>query len=246
MKQNKPVIGIIPYIRWDETENPYKDRYEFVKFFSQKLYAANAIPLGILLDDKKVNKDILEFCDAFIYPGGNKIEKKLYEILFHAYLYKKPVLGVCMGMQAMCIFSVMLEEIKKRKLDYSHITSQMWLDIYHEMIESNPTLSKLPDDTFHNGEITRTSYEQALYPINIIPGSFLNTVYGNHANVLHMHSVEAKRTGMLLKPVAYSEDHVIEAVESTENDLFWLGVQFHPEALPDDTLITNWVKKLTK
>ncbi len=239
-------VGIIPQIINSESENPYKDKYEFVKFYSKCLYAANAIPIGLLLNDNKVELSSLELCDAFLWTGGNRISKNLYEILFYAYQNKRPVLGICMGMQALCLFSVMTEEILNRGLNYNNLTNGKWQEIYKEMAQNNPTLTKLPEGNFHNNEITRTSYEQALYPVKFTKGSFLESVYGQTYDVLHMHSVQVVRTGCLLAPVAYSMDNVIEAVESQDESLFWVGVQFHPEVLKEDKLILSWVKKLTK
>ena len=46
--------------------------------------------------------------------------------------------------------------------------------------------------------------------------------------------------------VAYSEDNVIEAIESINPEIFWIGLQFHPEHLDNDNFIPKWIKKLSK
>ncbi len=242
----KKIIGIIPTIRWDTSDNPYENRYEFVNFYSKKIFAAGAIPIGLVLNEKQVDINQLELCDAFLWPGGRKINKNLYKILYYAYINKKPVLGICMGMQAMCIFSVMQKQLQSQNLDISQISKEKWLEVYRDMINTNPTLVPIENDTIHNNIITNQEYKQAMHNININENSFLAKVYGLKKEVLHMHTKQVKHVGSLFKPVAYSDDNVIEAVESIQPHLFWLGVQFHPEYLEDDNFINEWVKKIVK
>lgn len=242
----KKIIGIIPTIRWDTSDNPYEDRYEFVDLYSQKLFQAGAIPIGLVLNEKQIDLKQLELCDAYLWPGGKKINKNLYQILYYAYLNKKPVLGICMGMQAMSIFSVMMEEIQNHNLDIKKVTQEQWLEIYQEMINTNPTLVKIENDNTHNNEITRTEYVHALHPITIANDSFLAKVYGDKKDVLHLHGMKVNRVGSLFKPVAYSEDNVIEAIESCNSQIFWLGLQFHPEYLNNDNFFPEWIKKINK
>ena len=54
-------------------------------------------------NDKEFDTNLIEKCDGIILPGGktrheldNKIVKYLYEI-------DKPTLGICLGMQLMCM-----------------------------------------------------------------------------------------------------------------------------------------------
>lgn len=241
----KKIIGIIPTIR-EDINDPYKNRYEFVELYSQKLFQAGAIPIGLLLNDKKVETSSLEMCDAYLWPGGNKITKTLYEILYYAYINKKPVLGICMGMQAMSIFMVMMEEIQKHNLDINKLSQEQWIEIYQEMINSNPVIVKIENDNIHNNEITKTEYIHAMQPITIAKDSFLAEVYGTKKNVLHMHGMKVNRVSPSFKVVAYSEDNVIEAIESINPEIFWIGVQFHPEYLDNDNFIPKWIKKLSK
>ena len=49
-------------------------------------------------------------------------------------------------------------------------------------------------------------------------------------NSLHHNTIT--EVGSSFKVVAHSEDNLIEAIEYNGNDRFVLGVQFHPEVLP--------------
>ena len=70
----KPIIGIIPTEYLFQSENPYDDYYKFINNYGKRVIEAGGIPYGILLDDGKINKDMLELCDAFIITGGNQIK----------------------------------------------------------------------------------------------------------------------------------------------------------------------------
>ena len=64
-------------------------------------------------------------------------------------------------------------------------------------------------------------------------GSRLEGVMGRQADEVNsFHHQAVKRLGQRLKPVAWSPDGVIEAIEATDRD-FVLGVQWHAESLSE-------------
>jgi putative glutamine amidotransferase len=64
-------------------------------------------------------------------------------------------------------------------------------------------------------------------------GSRLEGVMGRTADQVNsFHHQAVKRLGQRLKPVAWSPDGVIEAIEATDRD-FVLGVQWHAESLSE-------------
>ena len=243
MIQNKKIIiGIVPTLHLYETEDPYQDHYEFVNNYPKKIYEAGAIPIGLLLNDGKISMEQLELCDAFLFPGGSRIDHELYKILVYAYKKKKPVLGICMGMQAMAIFSVMQEETKN---NYMNMSEKEINDLYQRMKNENPTLMILSHPNIH-GEVivNRKNIDDAKHTINIEKDSFLYQTYQSKtAAVVSLHNVVVKRIGPLFKAVAKSQDEVIEAIESINPNLFWIGIQYHPE-ITKDNLIKNWIEKI--
>ena len=65
----KKVIGILPTYRFEDTDSPYDDAYKFVPLYSIKVHEAGGLPVGILLNDKKLDMDVLDMCDGFSNCG---------------------------------------------------------------------------------------------------------------------------------------------------------------------------------
>ena len=98
----KKTIGII--LR--ENTSDYKDiplyacRREVVQFL--KKYDINIIGIPVIFNDKnEFNKikEMLDFCDGIISPGGSKIYDIDYEIIQYLHKIDKPTMGICLGMQ---------------------------------------------------------------------------------------------------------------------------------------------------
>lgn len=242
IQNKKKIIGIVPTLHLYENDDPYQDRYVFINNYPKKVYEAGAIPLGLLFNDGKISLEQLELCDAFLFPGGSRIDHELYKVLLYAYQKKKPVLGICMGMQAMAIFSVMFEETHSK---YVKMSSEEINAVYQNMKKENPTLEMLEKPNGHGSVIlNRTNEEEAKHFIQIEAGSFLEEVYGIlEERVVSLHNVVVRRVGPLFKIVAHAPDGIIEAIESVDPTLFWIGVQFHPE-VTNDPLIAKWIEKI--
>ena len=77
---------------------------ELIKIFSTLNYSCNIISS---FNTKEALKSILKNCDFFVLTGGNNIgehplrDQLEKEILTHSKIYKKPVLGICRGMEFM-------------------------------------------------------------------------------------------------------------------------------------------------
>ena len=112
----KVIIGIVPACKRND-ENPYEYRYSFINNYSKKILKNNALPIGILLNDCKMDEDILNICDGFLFPGGNRLEKFHLEILIHAIKYNKPVLGICLGMQVMVYYDILKKYIDELNMN---------------------------------------------------------------------------------------------------------------------------------
>lgn len=100
----KKTIGII--LRENTSEYKgiplYSCRREVVQFL--KKYDINIIGIPIVFDNndefEKI-KEIIDFCDGIISPGGSKIYDIDYQIIEYLHQIDKPTLGICLGMQIM-------------------------------------------------------------------------------------------------------------------------------------------------
>ncbi len=68
--------------------------------------------------------------------------------------------------------------------------------------------------------------------VRIDPGSRLARIVGRETlSVNSSHHQAVDRPGRCLRPVAWSGDGLIEAIEDQRTDRFFLGLQWHPESL---------------
>ena len=179
-------------------------------------------------NNETVLKEIISQIDGLILSGGGDIYAPLFNEPLHpavesydidrdnydiqlvklAVDRQIPILGICRGQQVInvALGGNLIQDIP------SH------LQLY------------LPDGTLpkvnHNQAEAR---ETGTHSIQIKPGSKLCKIIGSNkisVNSFHHQSVHVVAPG--LEAVAYSEDGIIEAIESTEEKAI-LGVQWHPE-----------------
>lgn len=100
----KKTIGIIAreYIADYKEIELYGCKREIIKYLRK--YDVNIITIPILFENENEFeriKEILDFCDGIISPGGSKIHDIDYRIIGYLYEIDKPTLGICLGMQTM-------------------------------------------------------------------------------------------------------------------------------------------------
>ncbi|MCD6368401.1 MAG: gamma-glutamyl-gamma-aminobutyrate hydrolase family protein [Thermoproteales archaeon] len=187
---------------------------------------AGGIPI-VLPPEPDFIDDLIDIVDGVLITGGGDIDPWLYgekphfktryinitRDIFELELTRKtidrgkPVLGVCRGIQ---VINVALGGTLIQDID-----SEVDPVIPHNFREGGK------DYRVHFVEIDRTS---RLY--EILGVSRLKT------NSFHHQAV--KNVAEVLRPVAWTEDGIIEAVESKDKKVFILGVQWHPETMLDD------------
>lgn len=169
MKQNKPVIGILPtYNLNNEKNDPYMDRASFVRMYVEKVRECGGIPIGLLDQDISLYKDI---CNGYLWPGGSKIWKEFNVVIQDCLEKKKPLIGVCLGAQAIATFFNVLEDKKDSSLSFE--------EIYQSNKEKNPYLIKAQNQEIHNHDVTKEqeSISKARHKIKIEKNSFLYSIY---------------------------------------------------------------------
>lgn len=165
---------------------------------------------------------LLKLCDGLLIPGGEDIDPSLYgeqphrnlgalipehdrffkRALLFAYEHKIPVLGVCKGMQMLVATfgGSLYQDI------YSQVEGDVLLHTQHDK----------RDYTVHGVTVEANSYLYGIFNAERL-----------RVNSLHHQSV--KTVGDMLRATAFSDDGIIEAIESADGQL--IGVQWHPEEL---------------
>jgi putative glutamine amidotransferase len=241
----KVVVGILPTMNLNTSDNPYDDYYKFIDLYSKKIIECGAIPIGILMNNGQTNIDVLEICDAFLLPGGKKVEAYAYETIYYAIMKNKPLLGICLGMQEIAIFSLVWEKLKAE--EKTKLSTEKFFEIYTELKEANrgSILNKLPEDNIHSHEIKRDTIDSARHNILIKDGTKLKEIYNSSSiNSVSLHNMVITGVGSDFIISATAPDGIIEAIEHKEQ--FIIGVQFHPEIDNNNNIFIKFIESAKK
>lgn len=235
---SSPLIGVT-------TRNGRSDLYQIdviqtPRPYSEALVRAGAIPVLIPLNlplDKL--SELLGRLDGLVFTGGGDIEihrfnsephEKLYDLdaerddieiqlVRQAAQDNKPFLGICRGLQiANVAFGGTL---------YTHIPDQLPGALQHTNFPDHP-------------------WDYLAHPVQVSEGSRLAEILGEpivQVNSLHHQGI--KDLAADFKAVASAPDGLIEAIELPEHP-FAVGVQWHPECLPQDARMQNLFRALVR
>jgi putative glutamine amidotransferase len=214
---DKPWIGI---------PTRYHEKSEYIgqiRHYLDAILWAGGLPLMIpTMDDRAVIGEYVQRADGILLPGSpTDIDPRHYGAAAHEKLGKPyperdatdftildlvesqpemPVLGICFGVQSLNV----------------HRGGSLVQDI--------PALVKSP--VMHDEDDSKPA---ARHLVRIAEDSLIGRLAGRskmEVNSYHHQAVE--RPGRNLRPVAFANDDVIEAVEDTTGR-FIVGVQWHPE-----------------
>lgn len=229
----KPVIGITPNLR------PTRIRGEahFVLSAYVAMLARNgAIPLiAPVVKTREEAREVLDRLDALLLTGGEDIDPAAYgqtarrpdliaprSRLDSDFAYAraakeaaKPTLGVCLGIQVM--------NVAYGGTLFQHIAEDLPGALEHEDDDEG----KSPD-----------------HEIAVEPATVLRAIAGADraiVNSYHHQSVAQIAAGFRL--AARGTDGIVEAIERTDLP-FYLGVQWHPERMPESDLTRRLIGAL--
>ncbi|MDR0197590.1 MAG: CTP synthase [Oscillospiraceae bacterium] len=169
--------------------------------------------------------EILSGADGMIVPGGfggRGIEGKIAACRY-ARENDIPYLGICLGMQVAVI------EFARNVCGLERAHSSEF-----DEIAENPVIDLMPDQTGKIG--SGGTMRLGSYPCKITANTLLSRLYGEREiNERHRHRFEFNNKyretltekGLVICGTS-PDDNLVEAVELKEN-LFFTGVQFHPE-----------------
>ena len=209
MINKKVVIGILATSNYMVTNDTFKDTYRYGNNYIRKIYENGAIPLLIPFCDEKVIKESLDVCDGLILPGGERVRPVNFEVIDYFVKNKKPILGICLGMQTLAMYSVNLDKEERiiKKIDNG---------VDHWPIE-----------------LLRDNNEALAHIDYIDKDSKLYKIFGQEKiEVNSVHHNTITEVGKMFRVSIKSSDGLIEGIEYVKDDNFIIGLQFHPEILP--------------
>ena len=232
----RPVIGVCAVLekaRWSVWE---LDAALLPMSYVQAVQRAGGLPLILPPDEQLAEEpeEVLALLDGLILAGGADIdpssygeprdphtvdtvpERDRFEIaLVRAAIERDlPLLGICRGMQLI-------------------------------NVACGGTLIQHLPDRFGHGEHRRVvgSFEGSDHEVNLVEGSLAQAAAGQpvHTTKSHHHQgVDCLGAGLVVSGTSAFEDELAEAIE-VPGKRFVLGVQWHPEADPDSTVIAALV-----
>ncbi len=217
MNCKKKIIGVIPL--FDEE----KDSIWMLPGYMEGIREAGGLPIILPLKAEESEiEQLCEMCDGFLFTGGHDVNPSLYGEEKHAHcglpnpdrdaLEKevfriaveedKPVFGICRGIQlinALC-------------------GGTLYQDLPSEYQGSVPIEHHMTPP-----------YDVACHRVEILPDTPLHKLLGvTTLAVNSYHHQAVKDLAKSLKPMAVSEDGLIEAVYMPDKK-FVQAVQWHPE-----------------
>lgn len=216
---NKPLILVTAAYDYDKNTSYIKNLY------CEALMEAGAAPMLLPLS---TNEDLInayiDKCDGLMVTGGPDVDASYYgennmtyngelspyrdtmelELINKAFEAKKPILGICRGMQVINVA----------------LGGTLYQDI-HTQIKERPLIK-------HSQNAPRW-YET--HKVNIKRDSFIGRCFNAETvPVNSFHHQAVKDIAPDFEPTAWSEDGIIEGIEYSKNT-FIIGVQWHPEDL---------------
>ncbi len=175
-------------------------------------------------EDPAALKDAVAKMDGILVSGGVDVlpliygepmesfcqkvvpERDEYEILMirEAYRQKKPILGICRGMQVLNVA----------------FGGTLYQDLEAQGLKNHSYAGRIDGD-------------HAVHRVDFEPGSILCGVFGQDLMTNSRHHQAVKDPGENVRITARSEDGVIEGIEISGGHPFTVGVQWHPEMMQE-------------
>lgn len=214
----RPLIGVTPDVH---TLDSGATDFALREAYADALLTLGAVPLLLYPTETDGLSDTLPLLDGLLFTGGADVDPATYgteksplcgktvprrdaferELLSRFLPTGKPILGICRGMQ-------ILNALHGGTL-YQDIPTECTLTSLHCSSTGTPA--------FHGVSVTEGTPLSALFPEK--------TAY---VNSFHHQAVQKLATA--LRPMALSDDGVLEALYAPHHPFLW-AVQWHPERI---------------
>lgn len=120
--------------------------------YINKLMEHNNSVIGLITsnDFKQIDEKVLDMCDAILIPGGSEIKEYHFHLIDYCVKNNIPLLGICLGMQAIAIYSDRTNGLQKvsHHCPANLENKEKVLEFKHEIsIKEDSLLHKLYKDT---------------------------------------------------------------------------------------------------
>lgn len=216
----KPLVGLNADFRSAKKDSP---AFSFVAAgYYDAIAAAGGIPVVVppMADEEDVER-VLDTLDAVVMVGGADLDPRRDGFMLHPSVRtmegrredfdrmlirlvadrRMPLMAIGVGMQLLNVSQ----------------GGNLFLHVPEDMPKALP--HKDPLDPAHR------------HGLELVPGTLMERVYGDgevRVNSMHHMACDAIAPGFMVS--ARCPDGIVEAIESTQDDWFAIGTQFHPEA----------------
>jgi putative glutamine amidotransferase len=222
----QPLIGITSGLTQNKSGSPVCQLGQAYVSAIQKA-GGNPVIIPVGVDESTLNS-LLSHVDGILFTGGGDIDPALFNGTPHARVYGisserdtleislirealsagKPLLAICRGIQVL--------NIALGGTLYTHIQDQRDQSLKHDWFPDFPR-------------------DKLAHSVRLTPGSKLHQIFGSEEiRVNSLHHQGIAELGQGLRATGLAPDDLVEGVE-VEGATFAIGVQWHPECLPDDS-----------
>lgn len=247
----KIVVGILSQYDFKNDDDLFNAKSIIVNTYPKRLKELGCTIIGLISVDGKVDEDVLELCDAFLFQGGKRIQLGHFKIIDYAIRNNKPLIGVCVGMQALALYGHIRKLLaNENKYSYEDVCNK-FLDLKKEEYIFFDRLQTAdvhgPYVTTENLITNKQNIDKCYHDIKIEISSILHNIYqSEYISVPSLHKFYIREYGDLFNPTSFSADSVIESIEYVDRNYFILGVQYHPELMKDNLLFEKFIEEALK
>jgi putative glutamine amidotransferase len=224
---DKPRVGI----PWRTSQEEAENNRPRIQNYEDSVRKVGAEPVLLSLNHPADLQRLLPTLDAFVLPGSpadvepreyGAINRGLSEpadllreetdraILKHAFAEKKPVLAICYGCQLLNVY----------------LGGTLIQDLRAEAGTATPHRKK---------DLVPEAKEDPIHIARFESGSRLAAIAGGpETSINSSHHQAVEKPGKNLRITSHANDGTVEAVEWTGDSNWIVGVQWHPERMPDD------------